>query len=82
MSGPACFEPRRSAASWRDRFEMYRALRDRNPAHYVESADVVKELFEPLPSLVVAHFLGVPAEERGHFVRRFESLPFHANGGP
>jgi len=102
--------------------------------------DVVAELLKPLPSLVVAHFLGVPREDRahfdrwtqaivaanaagdalsaadavgemtvyfgglverrrgarwprfavdfeggrfapGHFVRRFESLPFRANGG-
>jgi len=30
-------------------------------------ADIVAELFKPLPSMVVAHFLGVPAEERGRF---------------
>lgn len=31
--------------------------------------DVVAELLKPLPSLVVAHFLGVPAEDRAHFDR-------------
>ena len=25
------------------------------------------ELFKPLPSMVVAHYLGVPAEDRGRF---------------
>ena len=33
------------------------------------SADVVEELLKPLPSLVVAHFLGVPHEDRVHFDR-------------
>jgi cytochrome P450 len=32
-------------------------------------ADVVAELFKPLPSLVVCHFLGVPAEDRALFDR-------------
>ena len=31
--------------------------------------DVVAELLKPLPSLVVAHFLGVPLEDRGLFDR-------------
>ena len=30
-------------------------------------ADIVVELFKPLPSLVVAHYLGVPAADRGRF---------------
>lgn len=30
-------------------------------------ADIVAEVFKPLPSLVVAHFLGVPEEDRGRF---------------
>jgi len=30
-------------------------------------ADVVAELFKPLPSMVVAHYLGVPEEDRGRF---------------
>jgi cytochrome P450 len=29
--------------------------------------DVVTELFKPLPSMVVAHYLGVPPEDRGRF---------------
>ncbi|SEC17969.1 cytochrome P450 [Rhodococcus koreensis] len=29
--------------------------------------DVVKELFKPLPSMVVAHYLGVPEEDRAQF---------------
>jgi cytochrome P450 family 130 len=29
--------------------------------------DIVAELFKPLPSMVVAHYLGVPAEDRGKF---------------
>jgi cytochrome P450 len=29
--------------------------------------DVIAELFKPLPSLVVAHYLGVPEEDRGRF---------------
>ncbi|MCH2187115.1 cytochrome P450 [Myxococcota bacterium] len=31
--------------------------------------DIVAELFKPLPSLVVAHFLGVPSEDRALFDR-------------
>ncbi|MDE1673017.1 cytochrome P450 [Nocardia gipuzkoensis] len=29
--------------------------------------DIVKELFKPLPSMVVAYYLGVPAEDRARF---------------
>jgi cytochrome P450 family 130 len=29
--------------------------------------DIVAELFKPLPSMVVAHYLGVPEEDRGQF---------------
>jgi len=29
--------------------------------------DIVERLFKPLPSMVVAHYLGVPAEDRGRF---------------
>ena len=42
----------------RARLEMLAAL---------GSADVVRELLKPLPSLVVAHYLGVPAEDRPRF---------------
>ena len=31
------------------------------------AGDIVAELFKPLPSMVVAHYLGVPAEERARF---------------
>lgn len=33
------------------------------------SGDIVAELLKPLPSLVVAHFLGVPPQDREHFDR-------------
>lgn len=36
--------------------------------------DVVAELLKPLPSLVVAHFLGVPPEDRSHFDRWTEAI--------
>jgi cytochrome P450 len=36
-------------------------------------ADVIEELFKPLPSLVVAHFLGVPREDRALFDRWTQS---------
>jgi len=36
--------------------------------------DIVAQLFKPLPSLVVAHFLGVPREERVHFDRWTQSI--------
>ncbi|TSE00751.1 cytochrome P450 [Skermania sp. ID1734] len=31
------------------------------------SGDIVTELFKPLPSMVVAHYLGVPEQDRGRF---------------
>ncbi|MFZ2176430.1 MAG: cytochrome P450 [Rhodococcus sp. (in: high G+C Gram-positive bacteria)] len=31
------------------------------------TGDVVKELFKPMPSMVVAHYLGVPEEDRARF---------------
>jgi cytochrome P450 len=36
--------------------------------------DIVAELLKPLPSLVVAHFLGVPGEDRVHFDRWTQSI--------
>ena len=33
----------------------------------VGEGDIVSELFKPLPSMVVAHYLGVPEEDRGRF---------------
>src|SRR5581483_5056075 len=41
-----------------ERFERLRAA---------GSGDVVAELFKPLPSLVVAHYLGVPEPDRARF---------------
>ncbi len=38
------------------------------------AADIVAELFKPLPSFVVAHYLGVPAEDRGLFDRWTEAI--------
>ncbi len=38
------------------------------------SGDVVTELFKPLPSMVVAHYLGVPAEDRTQFDGWTESI--------
>jgi len=37
-------------------------------------ADVINELFKPLPSLVVAHSLGVPQEDRDRFDRWSEAI--------
>lgn len=36
--------------------------------------DIVAELFKPLPSMVVAHFLGVPQEDRSQFDRWTEAI--------
>ena len=36
--------------------------------------DVIVELFKPLPSMVVAHYLGVPAEDRHRFDRWTEAI--------
>jgi len=41
--------------------ERIERLRDRG------GGDVVAEVFKPLPSMVVAHYLGVPAEDRDRF---------------
>ncbi len=40
----------------------------------IGQADVIAELFKPLPSFVVAHYLGVPAEDRGRFDRWTEGI--------
>jgi len=37
-------------------------------------ADIIAELFKPLPSLVVSHFLGVPREDRALFDRWTQSI--------
>ncbi|AMO62793.1 cytochrome P450 [Mycolicibacterium phlei] len=36
--------------------------------------DIVAELFKPLPSMVVAHYLGVPEADRGQFDRWTEAI--------
>ncbi|UVO11137.1 cytochrome P450 [Mycobacterium sp. SVM_VP21] len=36
--------------------------------------DIVAELFKPLPSMVVAHYLGVPEEDRSQFDRWTEAI--------
>ncbi len=43
--------------------------------------DVVAELLQPLPSLVVAHFLGVPHEDRAHFDRWSDAIVSASAGG-
>jgi cytochrome P450 len=43
--------------------------------------DVVEELFKPLPSLVVAHSLGVPQEDRGRFDQWTDAIVAANAGG-
>ncbi len=38
------------------------------------AVDIVAHLFKPLPSFVVAHYLGVPPEDRAHFDRWTEAI--------
>ncbi|HEV7735158.1 MAG TPA: cytochrome P450 [Candidatus Binatia bacterium] len=45
------------------------------------AADIVAELFKPLPSFVVAHYLGVPTEDRPLFDRWTEAIVQAAAGG-
>ena len=45
------------------------------------NADIVAELFKPLPSYVVAHYLGVPAEDRVLFDRWTEAIVQAAANG-
>lgn len=57
-----------------ERLERLRALGE---------ADVVAELFKPLPSLVVAHYLGVPEEDRARFDGWTEAIvEANAHGDP
>ncbi|WP_328590545.1 cytochrome P450 [Rhodococcus spongiicola] len=45
--------------------------------------DIVTELFKPLPSMVVAHYLGVPPEDRGQFDGWTDAIvAANANGDP
>ncbi len=47
------------------------------------SGDVVLELFKPLPSMVVAHYLGVPSADRGRFDGWTEAIvSANAHGDP
>ncbi|BDH59340.1 cytochrome P450 [Tsukamurella sp. PLM1] len=43
--------------------------------------DIVAELFKPLPSMVVAHYLGVPAEDRDRFDGWTDSIVAANSGG-
>ena len=43
--------------------------------------DIVAELFKPLPSFVVAHYLGVPAEDRSKFDGWTEAIVQAASSG-
>lgn len=40
----------------------------------MQQGDIVATLLKPLPSLVVAHFLGVPSSDRAHFDRWTEAI--------
>lgn len=55
-----------------ERIEKVRAL---------GGADIVAELFKPLPSFVVAHYLGVPVEDRALFDRWTEAIVQAASSG-
>jgi cytochrome P450 len=46
-----------------------------------KTCDIVSELFKPLPSFVVAHYLGVPERDRGLFDRWTEAIVQAAAGG-
>ena len=47
------------------------------------SGDIVAEVFKPLPSFVVAHYLGVPASDRDHFDGWTDAIvAANADGGP
>lgn len=54
---------------------------DRMAGH--DEADIVAELFKPLPSFVVAHYLGVPAADRAQFDRWTDQIvAANADGDP
>lgn len=44
--------------------------------------DVIAEFFKPLPSMVVAHYLGVPEEDRGRFDRWTDAIVTANADGP
>lgn len=47
----------------------------------MQEGDIVAQLLKPLPSLVVAHFLGVPKEDRVVFDRWTQALVAASSGG-
>lgn len=55
--------------------ERLERLKDRG------EGDIVVELFKPLPSMVVAHYLGVPEEDRNQFDDWTERIVAAASGG-
>ena len=60
------FTPRQVAVD-RTRGPGVRRRAARSTCGEAGSGDVVAELFKPLPSMVVAHYLGVPVEDRARF---------------
>lgn len=50
-------------------------------ARSLGAVDIVAHLFKPLPSFVVAHYLGVPAADRPYFDRWTEAIVQAAAGG-
>src|SRR5262245_16842365 len=44
--------------------------------------DIAAELFKPLPTMVVAHYLGVPEEDRPRFDAWTDAIVAGAAGGP
>jgi len=66
------FTPR-AVASIENEVRAFVAARlDALPAH--DEVDIVAELFKPLPSMVVGHFLGVPEADRAAFDRWTEAI--------
>jgi hypothetical protein len=50
-------------------------------ARHMETLDIVAHLFKPLPSFVVAHYLGVPPDDRPLFDRWTEAIVQAASSG-
>jgi len=73
------FTPRRVAAVEPAvrAFVVERVERLRRQGH----GDVVAELFKPLPSMVVAHYLGVPAADRDRFAAWTDAIVAATAGG-
>ncbi len=68
------FTPRRVSSIEPAVRAFVRERLDRLAAHGPADADIVAELFKPLPSFVVAHYLGVPEEDRSRFDRWTEEI--------